>query len=36
MDQTSWQIVRGRNGRAIWMGIYRTEAQALEAAGLSE
>jgi ketosteroid isomerase-like protein len=36
MDQTSWQIVRGRDKKAIWMGIYRSEAEALEAAGLSE
>ena len=36
MDQTSWQIVRVRDKAAIWMGIYRSEAEALEAAGLSE
>jgi hypothetical protein len=36
MDQTSWQIARVRDKKAIWMGIYRSEAEALEAAGLSE
>ena len=36
VPQRMWQTTRARNGKAIWWGIYRTEAEALEAAGLSE
>ncbi len=36
VPQRMWQATRARNGKAIWWGIYRTEAEALEAAGLSE
>jgi len=36
VPQRMWQATRARNGRAIWWGIYRTEAEALEAARLSE
>ena len=36
MDQTSWQVVRVRDAKAVWMGIYRTKAEALEAVGLAE
>ena len=35
VPQRMWQASRARNGKAIWWGIYRTEAEALEAAGLS-
>ena len=34
--QTTWQAVKWRNGKAMWSGIFRSEAEALEAAGLSE
>ncbi len=36
VPQRMWQASRARNGKAIGWGIYRTEAEALEAAGLSE
>ena len=36
VPQRMWQATRVRNGKAIWWGIYRTEPEALEAAGLSE
>ena len=36
MDQTSWQVVEWRHKKAIWWGIYRSEGEALEAAGLRE
>ncbi len=36
VPQRMWQATRARNGKAIWWGIYRTEAEALEAAGLEE
>ena len=36
VPQRMWQASRARNGKAIWWGIYRTEGEALEAAGLSE
>ena len=35
VPQRMWQATRARNGKAIWWGIYRTEGEALEAAGLS-
>ena len=36
MDQTSWQVIEWRQKKAIWWGIFLSEAEALEAAGLSE
>ena len=36
IDQLSWVLSEIRNGRVIWWGTFRTEAEALEAAGLSE
>ena len=36
VPQRMWQASRARNGKAIWWGIYRTEVEALKAAGLSE
>jgi ketosteroid isomerase-like protein len=33
--QTMWQAVRLRDGRASWWRSFRTEREALEAAGLS-
>jgi ketosteroid isomerase-like protein len=34
--QTIWIVVRYRDGMATWWRFFRTEAEALEAAGLSE
>jgi ketosteroid isomerase-like protein len=34
--QTIWCATRYRDGMATWWGFFRTEAEALEAAGLSE
>jgi ketosteroid isomerase-like protein len=34
--QTIWNVVRYRDGKAIWWEFFRTEEEALEAAGLSE
>jgi ketosteroid isomerase-like protein len=36
MEQTSWQVVEWRYKKAIWWRIFRSEAEALEAAGLRE
>ena len=36
VEQTMWQAVRLRNGKAIWWAFFRNEREALEAAGLSE
>jgi len=36
LEQTMWQAVRLRDGKGSWWAIYRTEAEALEAVGLSE
>ena len=36
VPQRMWQAVRARNGKAVWWSTYRTEAEALAAAGLSE
>ena len=36
VPQTIWIIVRYRDGMAIWWQFFRTQADALEAAGLSE
>ncbi|MDQ3571546.1 MAG: nuclear transport factor 2 family protein [Actinomycetota bacterium] len=35
-EDTIWQVVRWRDGKAIWVKSYRDRADALEAAGLSE
>ncbi|HEY6653081.1 MAG TPA: nuclear transport factor 2 family protein [Solirubrobacterales bacterium] len=34
--QTIWQVVRYRDGKSTWWQFFRTEEQALEAAGLRE
>jgi p-hydroxybenzoate 3-monooxygenase len=34
--QTMWQAATARDGRATWWGLFRTEAEAFEAVGLSE
>ena len=35
-EDTIWQVFRWRDGRAVWVKSYSEEAEALEAAGLSE
>jgi hypothetical protein len=35
MGETSWDVIEWRHKKAIWWGIYRSEDEALEAAGLS-
>jgi ketosteroid isomerase-like protein len=34
--QTMWQMVVLRDNKLVWWGFFRTELEALEAAGLSE
>ena len=36
VPQTIWHVVRYQDGRAIWWQFFRTEAEALETAGLSQ
>jgi ketosteroid isomerase-like protein len=36
VEQTMWQAVKLREGKLSWWASYRTEAEALEAVGLSE
>lgn len=36
VEQTMWQAVKLRDGKASWWGFFRTEDDALEAAGLRE
>ena len=35
-EQTSWVVTEWRDGKGIWTCVYRSEAEALEAAGLEE
>src|SRR5436190_19015716 len=35
-DEAAWQAIKGREGKAIWWQTFRSEAEALEAAGLGE
>ncbi|MEK6250988.1 MAG: nuclear transport factor 2 family protein [Actinomycetota bacterium] len=35
-DQTSWVVNEWRSSKAIWMRVFQSEAEALEAAGLRE
>jgi hypothetical protein len=35
-EQRFWQTVKWRHEKCIWWHIFRSEAEALEAAGLSE
>jgi hypothetical protein len=35
-EQTQWIITEWRDGKVIWWQSFRTEAEALKAAGLSE
>ena len=36
VEQTMWQAVKLREGKVTWWSFFRTEAEALEAVGLSE
>jgi hypothetical protein len=36
MKQTNWDVTEWRDKKAIWWRTFRIEAEALEAAGLSE
>ena len=36
VEQRVWQVAEWRDGKAIWWQTFRTEAEALEAAGLAE
>ncbi len=36
VGMTVWQVVKSRNGKAIWIHGYATEQEALAAVGLSE
>jgi ketosteroid isomerase-like protein len=36
VEQHSWQAARIREARVTWWGFFRTRAEALEAAGLTE
>jgi hypothetical protein len=36
VDQTTWQAVRFRSGRVVFLGWFRSEVEALEAVGLHE
>ncbi len=36
VEQTMWQAIKLRDGRATWWANFRTEKEALEAVGLSE
>jgi hypothetical protein len=36
MGETSLDVIEWRHKKAIWWGIYRSEDEALEAAGLQE
>ena len=36
VEQTMWQTVKLRDGKVFWYAFFRTEAEALEAVGLSE
>ena len=35
-EESVWQAVRWRHGRVVWWQNFRSEAEALEAAGLEE
>jgi hypothetical protein len=36
MDQVAWQVTQWRDNKAVWWRSFSTEAEALEAVGLSE
>jgi ketosteroid isomerase-like protein len=36
IEQTLWHVSEGRDGKSVWWSSFRTEAEALEAVGLSE
>ena len=36
MEQTNWDVAQWRDKKVIWWRAFRTEAEALKAAGLSE
>jgi hypothetical protein len=36
MEQTQWHVTEWRHQKAIWVHVCRSEAEALEAAGLRE
>jgi ketosteroid isomerase-like protein len=35
-EETLWSVARWRRKKAVWWGVFPTEAEALEAVGLSE
>lgn len=35
VDVTIWRVSRWRDGKCVWWATYRSEAEALEAVGLS-
>ena len=35
-DETLWVVIRWRHGKCVWWGDFRSEAEALKAAGASE
>jgi hypothetical protein len=36
VEQPMWQAVSARDGKASWWALFRTKAEALEAAGISD
>ena len=36
LEETNWVAVQWRNKKIVWWGAFATEAEALEAVGLSE
>jgi len=36
MEQTQWIVTKWRDGKAVWWRVLLSEAEAFEAAGLSE
>jgi len=36
LEQTQWGVAEWRHGKAVWGGVFLSEAEALEAAGLRE
>jgi ketosteroid isomerase-like protein len=36
LEQTTWQVIKFRNGKAVWFHGYGNRAEALEAVGLPQ
>lgn len=36
IDQAAWQVVKLAGGKIVWWQIFRTEAEAIEAAGIPD